>query len=406
MKNKLLVLVLALMLVTSLVIAGCIPAAAPVEPVKPIRIGALVPVTGDLSHWGEGVVAGLKFGFAEIGWEIAGRPIELFVEDDESWDEVMALTKARKLVEVDGVDILMGPIASSSFLGTGTYIDVTKTPTIGLCYRGEFEIWEEPTWNFSAHGAIAQRGYALGQYAYEVLGFRTATTMGADYETGYQGTGSFADGFYDAGGSVIQQQWAPWDTVEWGPYNAVVEDADTMAVLQYGPAMLSYVKSWYEFGFWDKQPLLLVSPCSVFEKDLEAFGDWSLGLYSATSYVNTLDTPANRKFVADYEAMYGRKPIFPDSWGYVSALWAIHMLEGAGDDITNYALRDALLDATIETPIGPITFHGDEGWTTIPMYIIQAQKVGGEMVWQVVETYPEFGKAKYYTKMPPGTWTR
>jgi len=406
MKNKFLVILLALMLVTSLVITGCIPAPAPVEPVEPIKIGAICCLTGDMSFWGAGSKRGLEFGFAEVDWEIAGRPLELFVEDDATWDEVMALEAARKLVEVHGVDILMGPIASSSYLGTGSYIDVMKIPTLGLCYRGEFETWEEPTWNFSAHGAIAQRGYALGQYAYEVLGFRTATTMGADYETGYQGAGSFSDGFYDAGGSVIQQQWAPPTEIEWGPYNAVVEDADCTAVIQYGSCMHSYIKSWYEFGFWDKQPLLLITPCTVFESDLEAFGDWTTGLYSATSYVTTLDTPANQKFVADFEAMYGQKPIFPDIWGYVSALWARTMLEGAGDDITNYALRDALLDSTIETPIGPITFHGDEGWTTIPMYIIQAQQVGGEMTWQVVEAYPAVGKAKYYTKMPPGTWTR
>src|SRR5271170_2862100 len=63
-----------------------------------IKIGLLAPLTGVVAAGGREMVEGTQFFFDSIGNEVAGRKIELIIEDDASNPDT-ALQKARKLVE-------------------------------------------------------------------------------------------------------------------------------------------------------------------------------------------------------------------------------------------------------------------------------------------------------------------
>src|SRR3989304_1817660 len=82
---------------------------------KPIKIGALLPLTGALLHEGPQVRKGIELALEHNANMVAGRKIELFVEDSAT-DPTTALDKARKLVERDGVSIITGPQASNAAL--------------------------------------------------------------------------------------------------------------------------------------------------------------------------------------------------------------------------------------------------------------------------------------------------
>jgi branched-chain amino acid transport system substrate-binding protein len=75
---------------------------------EPIRIGALLPLTGALLKEGPLDKEGMEMAFEDAGWEVAGRKIELIIEDDAT-DPTTALDKARKLVERDKVVAIIGP---------------------------------------------------------------------------------------------------------------------------------------------------------------------------------------------------------------------------------------------------------------------------------------------------------
>lgn len=400
-KKRLLVLVGSLCLVLTLAVmpfmAACTPEAPPAPAVEPIKIGAIVPMTGGLAHYGPHTKAAIEVRLDEAGWEVAGRPIELIVEDDASFDEVMALQKARKLVEVDKVDVLMGPIASSSFLGTETYIDVKGMPTLAIGYRGELVEWEKPSWDFATNGGLAQITYHAGEWAYE-QGFRTAVTMGPDYETGYQGCGGFADGFTKAGGKVVQYLWSPVGTTDYAPYFAAMEKADLMVMFQYGVGVTSFVKQWHEFGFWDKQPLLLLINDSLQEPTLAELGDFTIGLHAATNYSWTVDNPVNNKFVSAFEAKTGMKPEPPAFWAYNAATTFLAVMEKTNGDTTPEVMRDALLGLSVDSISGPVTFDGELGYSKVSVFITEVQKIDGKLAYKVIKTYPATTNPGYYIK--------
>src|SRR5207237_4388811 len=97
-------------------------ASAQRAPSGPIKIGFLTPLSGPYVQNGRDILNGFLLYLDEIGYKIAGRSIELIVEDDEAIPAV-GLTKARKLVERDKVHLLAGaPLSSSGF---------TLAPSVG-----------------------------------------------------------------------------------------------------------------------------------------------------------------------------------------------------------------------------------------------------------------------------------
>ena len=79
----------------------------------PIKIGYDEGFTGFMAYDCQLADQGIKTALAMLNNEWMGRPLEYYAEDNGS-DPVVAVDKARKLVESDGIDVMIGPIFSPS----------------------------------------------------------------------------------------------------------------------------------------------------------------------------------------------------------------------------------------------------------------------------------------------------
>jgi ABC-type branched-subunit amino acid transport system substrate-binding protein len=77
----------------------------------PIKIGFLAPMTGPLSLNGKDGLDGFNLYLKSINSTIAGRKLDVVTADSEGQAEA-GLTKAKELVENDGVQLLMGITAT------------------------------------------------------------------------------------------------------------------------------------------------------------------------------------------------------------------------------------------------------------------------------------------------------
>ncbi|MFH1624028.1 MAG: ABC transporter substrate-binding protein, partial [Pseudomonadota bacterium] len=91
----------------------------------PIKVGALVPLTGALLHEGPKVKIGVEMAFENAGWQVGDRKIELIVEDSAT-DPTTALSKVRKLVEKDKVIAVIGPQHSGVAKAIQPYMNKNK----------------------------------------------------------------------------------------------------------------------------------------------------------------------------------------------------------------------------------------------------------------------------------------
>ena len=80
-----------------------------------VRIGLDNPLTGTYAANGKHELEGCQLALDEINAKggILGRPAELVVEDSTSGDAGAAVQKARKLIESDKVDFLLGNVNSA-----------------------------------------------------------------------------------------------------------------------------------------------------------------------------------------------------------------------------------------------------------------------------------------------------
>src|ERR1700720_1394574 len=75
---------------------------------KPLRLGILNSFNGPISVAAESNVVGMELYLDRINRTIAGRKVEVIKEDDQ-FNPQIGLQKARKFVESDNVDMILGP---------------------------------------------------------------------------------------------------------------------------------------------------------------------------------------------------------------------------------------------------------------------------------------------------------
>ena len=104
-------------LASAVVMGGCTQE-APKTPM--IRIGAIMPLTGDYAPYGARSLKAARLGLQDGGL-VEGRSYSLAVEDDAA-DAKRSVSAASKLLNVDGVDFVIGPFASGSTIAVAPLI--------------------------------------------------------------------------------------------------------------------------------------------------------------------------------------------------------------------------------------------------------------------------------------------
>jgi len=379
MKRVPIIACLLILVASTWIVAFCPQSAKSAEPVK---IGAILDITGPVAFMGQMLKNGIELRLEEAGWKVAGRPVKLISEDGAS-DLNLTNSVARKLVEKDNVNIMIGPLNHDFMIALEPYLAENKVPEIYISQAAP-EIEAKNEWFFAPPGVVAQCGYYTGQYAYE-LGYKTATVLGADFITGYQWVGAFTQGFEGKGGKVIAHAgWAPIGTVDYGPYLASMKKADVCAAWTVPSKFL--VKQYHEFGMGKKMPLMLIYTNEVPEADLVELGNAGIGIVGASLYTPRIDTPANHKFVAAFQKKYSRDPCEWDVIGYDAASVAVAALEATGGDTTPEKLRKAIHNVKIDLPTGPFTFSPSRyGIRSINM--LKAEMVKGKPQWKIIRKY-------------------
>jgi branched-chain amino acid transport system substrate-binding protein len=361
----------------------------PAQAEGPIKIGFLSPLSGAIAQAGKDMYSGCELFWKESGWQIAGRKLEVVLEDTEG-QPAAAVTKLRKLVENDKVHLVAGVILSNVAYALVPYIEAQGIPTIYPINSAEdLTQRKRPKWlirtGFSAGGNM----HPFGEYAAKVLGYKKVVTIGLDYAFGWETVGGFHQTFEDNGGRVIQKLWVPLNVQDYGPYLAQVKrDADAVFVVALGRWTLLFAQQYAASGLRERIPLIAGGTYTD-EHILPQLGDESLGVISAHHYSASLDTPANRRFRAAFEKAYNRLPSFYSENCYTGARVISEAVKAIGGNVEDRAaLMAALRKVEItDAPRGPIKLDAF-GNPTQNIYIRKVERVGGALQNTVIYTYP------------------
>jgi len=348
----------------------------------PIKIGGIFDLTGFLAPLGADSQQGAILAFEKVGYKVAGRPIE-FIREDGACNTDTTLDKARKLVEADKVCLIIGPIHSGAVLGMSGYLDRVKVPNLNIAYTPEaLPLEHQSVWQVS--GTLRQGTYASGVYAYEKLGYRTATTLAQDYVAGREFIEGFVQAFQERGGKVIQQQWYPAGTTDFTSYLISLKKADCLVPWFPGADAFAGFRQLKELGI--KMPVIMPEDggATTSPPAMKELGDSIVGIDVTALYGYTCDTPGNKEFVEAYKKRWnGALPGPMSGAAYATAQVALEALKKAGGDTSPQALSKALYGVSLNTIRGPISFNRDR----IAVFTCFIVKVGKDLVPRVVGQY-------------------
>ena len=371
---------------SSLILFG--PSASVAQGKGPIKIGFITALTGPAAANGKDMLLGLELYLEEIGYQVAGRKIELITEDDEALPTT-AMTKVRKLVEKDGVHVLTGVLSSACGYALAPYLDTKEIPTTYPIVSGDDLTQRKPAkWIVRTGYASSQPSHPFGEYAYKVLKYRNIDVIGLDYSFGWEGVGGFQRTFEELGGKINKKLWVPVTITDFSPYlPQFSKNADAVFAMVSGRSGMQFVKQYQDYGLKARIPV--IGMIITDEHALPSMGDEALGIITALHYSEALENPANNKFVKAYREK-AKKPASCFSEGtYTGGRWTVEAIKAINGDVEN---KGKLLEALKKVeprdiPRGPMKL--DPYLNPIQnIYIRKVERVGGNLQNTVIYTYP------------------
>jgi branched-chain amino acid transport system substrate-binding protein len=388
-----------LFVAAAVAMAGGSVGAPPVEAQRgPIKIGFMAPLTGGAAQIGKDMVNGFTMWLEENGNQIAGRKVEMIVEDSQGQPNI-ALTKLRKFVESDHVHLVAGEVFAHVGYALAPKVDEYKIPMLYPAMAGDDLTQRKPAkWVVRTGWASSQPSHPFGEYVAKTLKYKRLAAIGIDYAFGWEVIGGFQKTFEENGGQIVQKLWAPLNTTDFAPYlSQLRRDVDAVLALMVSASALRFPQQYQDAGLKAKLPL--IGGGTTFDEFvLPSLGDEAIGGISALIYSGALDTPANRKFVKDFRAKYGKVPSYYSESCYTTARWINEAAKAVGGNVED---RDKLLAALRkveipDAPRGPIKLDA-HGNPVQNIYVRKVEKKDGELWNTVIHTYPAVSQFWKYT---------
>ncbi len=334
----------------------------PAQADEPIRIGVLATLEGVFAGPGQDGVRGFEMAVDKFDGQVAGREIRVYrASSDASPDS--ALRAARRLVESDNIDILIGPLSGSEGIAVKNYAreqpQVTFLNGSSAAQQTTLQDPAENFYRFSTEGVQWQAG--LGTYVYEEKGYERVAILAEDYSFPYAQIMGFMTEFCAAGGTVAEKMFVPLETRD---YSSVIarmpRDIDAIYVVMGGSDILNFLSQYQQMG---GQAPLIGGSISVDQTILSAEGptrDYLIGTPTSGPIADNWDNPDWRAFQDRYREMFPDGLPSPGLFAhayYVNALAALTALEQVGGDLSDghAAFREALNNLELETPTGVIS---------------------------------------------------
>lgn len=366
-----------------------------------LKIGVLATLSGALTSGGEDGVRGAQLALKQRGGKIAGREVEFIIAaTDASPDS--ALRAARKLVEQDKVQLILGPLSGSEGIAMRDYSKTVPNVTVVDASSGALETtYVNPSPNyfrFNSNGAMWMAG--LGEYVFKDKGYKKLAVIGEDYSFPYTQVFGFALGYCKAGGQIVQRQWVPLGTKDFGSVIAnIPDDVDAVFLGLGGGDSVNFLNQYGQTGGKAK---FVGGSIMVDQTVLSSRGAAKrllVGTPSSGGVADAWDDPKWKAWVKAYQDAFPADKRFASpslfATNYYNAFNGMATgLEKVNADLSDGGakFRAELAKVELDAPNGPIKLDDDRQAiaTTFITEVVEAPN--GELTNKFVRTVPNVSK--------------
>ena len=182
---------------------------------RAVRIGLLTDCQGPLYGYEDAQLSGAELPFLHRGArlvgtgpsdgvtaiEVGGRRVVLVHGCQETGEHTVYIEEARRLLETEQVDVLIG---GATVVARDLAHRYPEVPFVSTFWNEQEVTLRRPAANlFRFSPDYAQQVAGLGSYAYRDLGWRRAAVVAGDGPPGWAGAAAFAAEFCALGGKVV-----------------------------------------------------------------------------------------------------------------------------------------------------------------------------------------------------------
>lgn len=320
-----------------------------------VKIGFVTTLTTPAAVIGKDMRDAVDLAVEHIGGKMSGLDVEIVYADDE-FNSQKGKQATERLIFSDNVDIVAGYIWSNVLLASAPVVlnegkilisaNAGPAPLAGeQCHENFFNIaWQND-----------QTPMAMGELLNQ-LGVETLYLVAPNYAAGQNMVSGVERTFK---GKIIGKDMTVWPSQrDWSAELSKIKAAKPDGVFTFypGPAGPAFIKQYQQAGLSGEVPLYSVFTLDsislpLFQKaNMEAV----LGTKMTQFWAPDMDNEANRKFVADFRAKYGRYPSFYAAQSYDSIMYIKSAIEAVnGDVLDTDGMRAALEKADFPSVRGP-----------------------------------------------------
>jgi len=288
----------------------------------PIKVGMIDPLTGVYAAYAQNEVTGARLAIEQINVRggILGRLIELLVEDSAN-DVGTGVQKARKLIERDNIQFLIGDVNSAIALAIGQVSNEKGILHIVSGGHTDGVTGKDCHWNvYRVCNTTSMEANAVAEQLFTKYG-KKWHFITPDYAFGHTLQAAALKDLQKFGGTMTGNELTPLGTTDYSAYliKARAANPDVLLVLPQGGDMINCMKQIAQFGI-NKQ--IQVAGLQQELESLEAMPpEARVGTWMFEWYWKQPGVPHVEKFVADIRKMNGSKVPTARHWfGYASMM--------------------------------------------------------------------------------------
>jgi branched-chain amino acid transport system substrate-binding protein len=347
-----------------------------------IKVGVIVSLSGAGAVLGQQARDGFNLAVKDLGGKMGGKEVEVIVVDDELKPDV-AVTKVKALLERDKVDFVVGPIFSNILGAIHKPVIESKTflisPNAG---PSSFAGKECSPFFYVTSYQNDQIHQILGKVAQD-RGYKKVYLMVPNYQAGKDSVAGFK---IDFKGEIVEESYIPLGTLDFQAELSKIASMKPDAVFTFMPGGMgvNLVKQYKQAGLSDRIPFL--SAFTVDESTLPAQQDAALGMFGGSNWAPNLDTPANKKFVAEYEKTYNSVPATYAFQSYDAAMLINSAVVAVKGDLSDKAKVGAAMKKADFTSLRGGFKFSSNGYPIQDFYLTKvAKRADGKFQTEIVE---------------------
>ena len=344
-----------------------------------VKVGLILPMTGQQASTGRQLEAGVKAYMAQHGNKVAGKTVEVIIKDDTGVADI-SKRLAQELVVNDKVSVLGGFGLTPIAMAVGPVATQAKVPAV-IMTAATSVIVEQSPYFVRVGRTMPQMTFPIADWAAK-NGIKSAVTLVSDYAPGIDAEKFFKQRFEEAGGKVLDALRAPLASPDFAAFLQKAKDLKPDALFLFVPSGqgATLMKQVIDRDFAGSK-IRVIATGDVTDDDLlNSMGDAVLGMVTSHDYSADHDSPENKAFVEIFKKVNNNmRPNMMAVAAYDGMDVIYRALTTTKGDANGQKLVDAMKGQKWMSPRGPMEIDAATREAIPPMFIRKVERKNGEL---------------------------